>query len=190
MFRGYCKIEAVAIWTHFNQECIDHAGGVEKMIIKQAVISDVEEIFFLQKLAYKSEAEIYNDFNIHPLNQSLEEIKNEFNRKIFLKAVVDGKIIGSVRAFVDQGTCYIERFIVHPDFQNQGIGTKIMNEIEKFFNKAKRFELFTGHKSERNIHLYKKLGYRIFKTKKVNDNLDLVYFEKILAIAPSGDRKS
>jgi ribosomal protein S18 acetylase RimI-like enzyme len=151
------------------------------MIIKPATINDADEILSLQKLAYQSEAEIYNDFNIPPLNQSLEEIKDEFDNKTFLKAVVDGKIIGSVRAFVEQGTCYIGRLIVHPDFQNQGTGTKMMNEIEKFFKKAKRFELFTGHKSKRNIYLYQKLGYRIFRTEKITDNLEIVYLVKMSA---------
>ena len=154
---------------------------VLKMIIKQARISDVEEILSLQKLAYQSEAEIYNDFNIPPLNQSLEEIEDEFNDKTFLKAVIGGKIIGSVRAFVEQGTCYIGRLIVHPYFQNQGIGTKMMNETERFFKNYKRFEIFTGHKSKRNIYLYQKLGYRIFMTEKITDNLELVYLEKISA---------
>ncbi len=155
------------------------------MIIKPATISDAEEILSLQKLAYQSEAEIYNDFNIPPLNQSLEEIKDEFDDKIFLKAVVDERIIGSVRAFVEQKTCYIGKLIVHPDFQNQGTGTKMMNEIEKFFNKAKRFELFTGHKSKRNIYLYQKLGYRRFRTEKITDNLELIYLEKIPATEPN-----
>lgn len=143
------------------------------------MISDAEEILSLQKLAYQSEAEIYNDFNILPLNQTLKEIENEFNNKTFLKAVIDGKIIGSVRSFVDQGTCYIGRLIVHPDFQNQGIGTKMMNEIEILFQNCKRFEIFTGHKSKRNIYLYEKLGYKIFMTEKITDNFELVYLEKI-----------
>ncbi len=157
----------------------------QKMIIKPATVSDAEEILSLQKLAYQSEAGIYNDFNIPPLNQSLEEIKDEFDDKIFLKAVVDERIIGSVRVFVEQKTCYIGKLIVHPDFQNQGTGTKMMNEIEKFFNKAKRFELFTGHKSKRNIYLYQKLGYRRFRTEKITDNLELIYLEKIPATEPN-----
>ena len=76
-----------------------------------------------------------------------------------------------MRAFAEQGTCYIGRLIVHPDFQNQGTGTKLMNKIERLFNNSKRFELFTGHKSKWNIYFYQKLGYRIFMTKKITDNL-------------------
>ncbi|HWQ96011.1 MAG TPA: GNAT family N-acetyltransferase [Candidatus Methylomirabilis sp.] len=148
------------------------------MIIEQAKVSDAEEILSLQKLSYKSEAEIYNDFNIPPLTQTLEEMKRDFGDQIFLKAVIEGKIIGSVRAIAKEDSCDIRRLIVHPDFQNRGIGTKLINEIEGVFNTSRRFELFTGHKSEKNIHIYQKLGYKTFKTEKITDNIIFMYMEK------------
>ena len=148
------------------------------MGIERAIISDAEEILSLQKLAYRSEAEIYNDFNIPPLVQALESIEKDFENQYFLKAVMDGKIIGSVRAYTKEGTCYIGRLIVHPDFQNRGIGTDLMNEIERIFNTCRRFELFTGDKSERNLYLYQKLGYKIFKKAKITDQTMVVYLEK------------
>jgi ribosomal protein S18 acetylase RimI-like enzyme len=148
------------------------------MEVEKATISDAEEILSLQKLAYQSEAEIYNDFSIPPLVQTLEEIKKDFGIQFLLKAVMDEKIIASVRAHTKEGTCYIGRLIVHPDFQNQGIGTKLMYEIEKIFSTCQRFELFTGARSERNLYLYQKLGYKIFKTAKITDQTTIVYLEK------------
>ncbi len=148
------------------------------MEVEKATISDAEEILSLQKLAYQSEAEIYNDFNIPPLVQTLEEIKKDFGIQFLLKAVMDEKIIASVRAHTKEGTCYIGRLIVHPDFQNQGIGTKLMYEIEKIFSTCQRFELFTGARSERNLYLYQKLGYKIFKTAKITDQTTIVYLER------------
>jgi GNAT superfamily N-acetyltransferase len=74
-------------------------------------------------------------------------------------------------------TCLIARLIVHPDFQNQGIGTRLMLAIEAAFAHAIRYELFTGHKSSA-LHLYSKLGYLPFKTVPVHENLSLVYLEK------------
>lgn len=149
------------------------------MVIEQAKIEDAEEILALQKLAYQSEAKIYDDYTLPPLTQSIKEIEAEFEGRTFLKALCDdGKIIGSVRTYVRRGTCFIGRLIVDPDFQNQGIGTSLMNEIEGRFKDAGRFELFTGHLSERNIYLYQKLGYREFKREKVHENLELVYMEK------------
>jgi N-acetylglutamate synthase-like GNAT family acetyltransferase len=123
-------------------------------VIERASVEDAEEILSLQKLAYQSEAAIYDDYTISPLTQTLEEIRADFERQIFLKASVDGRIIGSVRAHVQEKTCFIGRLIVHPDFQNRGIGTRLLNEIEKTFSQAERFELFTGDKSDRNPGLF------------------------------------
>lgn len=53
------------------------------MEIVKASIEDLPEILSLQKLTYRSEAEIYNDFTIQPLTQSLEEINQEFNEQLF-----------------------------------------------------------------------------------------------------------
>jgi len=148
------------------------------MKIERATISDAEEIISLQKLAYISEAEIYADFTIPPLVQTLEELRDDLKNQFFLKAVIDGRIIGSVRAFAKEGTCFMGRLIVHPDFQNQGIGSKLVQDMEDIFKTSKRFELFTGHQSERNLYLYQKLGYKIFKTEKINDKVSYVYLEK------------
>ena len=41
-----------------------------EVTIKRAVLADAAEILSLQRLAYRSEAEIYNDYNIEPLTQS------------------------------------------------------------------------------------------------------------------------
>lgn len=151
------------------------------MVIEEAKVSDAEEIFALQKIAYISEAEIYNDYNIPPLVQTLEQVKNQFENHLFLKVLHEGKIIGSVRASVVDGVCTIYTLIVHPDFQNRGIGTSLIKKIEEMFSDCKRFEIFTGHKSERNLYLYQKLGYKIFKTEKIKDGLNMVYLAKAAA---------
>jgi ribosomal protein S18 acetylase RimI-like enzyme len=159
------------------------------MEVERATVLDAEEILALQKLAYLSEAEIYNDFNIPPLLQTLESIKKDFENQFFLKAIMDGRIIGSVMAHTKEGTCYIGRLIVHPDLQNQGVGKNLMNEIEKIFNHCKRFELFTGDRSERNLYLYQKLGYKIFKTAKITDQTTIVYLEKNVSPSPMPNDK-
>ena len=148
------------------------------MIIEQATILNSKEILDLQKLAYLSEAEIYNDFTIQPLHQTQDNIASEIESHCVLKYVENGKIIGSVRAHISKGTCHINKLIVHPDFQNHGIGTKLLKEIENIFNYAKDFELFTGHKSLKNLHIYHKSGFEIFKSEKISETLTLVYMKK------------
>jgi ribosomal protein S18 acetylase RimI-like enzyme len=147
-------------------------------IIGQAKTEDAGEILQLQRLAYQSEARIYADCSIPPLTQTLDGLKDDISRQLCLKASIGGRIVGSVRGERNVDTCEIGRLIVHPDFQGRGIGAHLMHEIERAFTGVERFELFTGHKSERNIRLYRKLGYAIFKTVRVSEDLQLVFMEK------------
>jgi GNAT superfamily N-acetyltransferase len=151
-----------------------------KVSVERATVEDAQEILALQKLAYLSEAAIYGEYGIPPLTQSLEELRADFERQVFLKAALDGRIIGSVRAHEREGTCFVGRLIVHPDSQNWGTGSRLMGEIEAVFAQARRFELFTGHRSERNLYLYQKLGYRPFRREQVTAALTLVYLEKVV----------
>ena len=129
-----------------------------------------------------SEADIYNDFDISPpLLQTLKELTKEFSESIILKAVLGDFIVGSVRGFQVDETVFIKRLIVNPNYQNQGIGTKLMKSIEDSFKNNKRYELFTGHKSKRNLHLYQKIGYKEFKRIPIHENLTMIYLEKYVS---------
>jgi ribosomal protein S18 acetylase RimI-like enzyme len=146
--------------------------------ICKSEIDDAEDLLEIQKLAYQIEATRYNYYNFTSLNQTVEELKSLYKDHIILKVVLDGKIIGSVRAYEKNGTCYIGMLFVHPHYHNQGIGTALMKEIEKQF-KAIRYELFVGAKSDNIIHLYKKLGYDIYRKDKYKGlDIEIFYMEK------------
>jgi ribosomal protein S18 acetylase RimI-like enzyme len=147
--------------------------------ILPAEISDMAEILDLQKRAYQSEAVLYDDWTIPPLTQTQKQINQEFNKMTFLKVCDSGRLIGSVRASLHDGACHIGRLIVHPAFQHRGIGTQLMLAIETEFPSARRFEVFTGSRSEGNIRLYEKLGYHIFRTDQLSPQVDLVFMEKL-----------
>ncbi len=148
------------------------------MLIERSDIADAQTILDLQKLAYQSEAALYNDNSIPPLTQTLEHIQTDFQQQAVFRATLEGAIVGSVRGFLRNGTCHIGRLIVHPEFQNRGIGTRLMTRVEQFFHEAQRYELFTGERSDRNLYLYKKLGYRILRTEQPPDKTAIVYLEK------------
>jgi len=154
---------------------LQHAQNIT---IAPATEADLEAILALQKLAYQSEAQRYNDFDLPPLRQTLAEIQADFARMTFFKATAGERIVGSVRGYVKDGTCYIGRLIVHPDVQNRGIGARLMQMLEQYFSAAQRFELFTGHKSEPALHLYHKLGYREYKRQDMPTHT-IVFLEKV-----------
>jgi ribosomal protein S18 acetylase RimI-like enzyme len=146
--------------------------------IVRAELDDAAEILALQQLAFQREAALNGDWSLPPLTQTLSEIEAEFATRTFLKACQDGRIIGSVRAWLQDGTCTIVRLAVHPDCQRQALGTQLVHAIEAEFPVAERFELFTGSKSEGNIRLYGRLGYRVFRTGKLAERVEIVFMEK------------
>ena len=147
-------------------------------VIERAQKSDLEEILALQYLAYRSEAQLFDDPDIPPLRQTLAELEEEFDRGVVLRAADDsGRIIGSVRAFSENGSVYISKLMVHPDRQGQGLGTALLGAVERECA-AGRYELFTSTRSVSNIRLYRRLGYVPFREEKINDELCFVYLEK------------
>lgn len=146
--------------------------------ISDAAPSDAAVILEIQKLAFHRQGVLYNDFTLPPLVQTLEELILDFKTHVFLKATYGGRIVGSVRGRAEGDTCLISRLIVHPDHQNRGIGKKLMHAVESKFSGVRRYELFTGHKSEKNLALYGKLGYCTYKEKTQNDNVILICMEK------------
>ncbi|MCL2077754.1 MAG: GNAT family N-acetyltransferase [Oscillospiraceae bacterium] len=148
------------------------------MIITKAEKSDLKEILELQYLAFKSEAKRINDFSIPPLVQTYDEKLVEYQKKTILKAVnLNGKIIGSVSVYTVDGISHIEKLIVNPEFQKQGVGKALLLAAENEYP-SERYELYTGTKNSEAISLYERVGYVGFKEEKVSDNLTFVYMEK------------
>lgn len=141
--------------------------------------NDLKEILNLQKECYKTEAELNNEYNIPPLTQTFASIKEEFEKEVlFLKGIVDGQLIASVRGYIKDDTAYIGRLIVKNKFQNNKFGQTLMKDIETRLGSCYRYELFTGCRSEKNLKLYRKLGYTECRRQVINENLILVYLEK------------
>ncbi len=150
-----------------------------KIEIEAATENDLERILHLQKKAFHGQALIYNDFSLPPLTQTVEDLEEEFRQKAIYKVEQDGKIIASIRCFIKEDTLYIEKLVVEPDFQDRGIGTEIMTEIERRYSSSvNRYALFTGHRSIKSLHLYKKLNYREIRQETISEDLKLIYMEK------------
>src|SRR5512133_126870 len=114
-------VKALGVLEQKQTEMAAIANSIDKTLYLRAQKSDAPEILALQKIAYQSEAEIYGDDSLPALQQTLEDLENDFERQpereatllatrhteqdlrddtdriIFIKAVVNGKIIGSIR---------------------------------------------------------------------------------------------
>ena len=148
--------------------------------IKPVVQEDLEEILILQKVTFMEVAKLMNNYNIPPLLQTIQDIENDFKSCTILKYLSpNNQIIGSVRGNIyDDNVCYIGKLIVHPDFQNQGIGKALMVEIERYFPTCHKFTLFTGEETSNTLYLYKKVGYQVVYKKEI-EGINLIHMEKV-----------
>ncbi len=65
---------------------------------------------------------------------AVEQVRLAMNNSVFRVSVYDGeKIVAMARMIGDMGLCYyIKDVIVHPDYQKQGIGRGLINELLDF----------------------------------------------------------
>lgn len=121
------------------------------MRIVHACAEDLSEILALQRLAFRSEADLLGCETIPPLMQTLTDLEAEFDEGTMLKAVSDeGVLAGSVRGCRDGGTLRIGKLMVHPDFQGRGLGRRLLAQMETECP-CGRYELFTSVASARNL---------------------------------------
>lgn len=143
---------------------------------------DAEQILKLQYLCYQSEAELYGDYGMEPLTQSLDSLRAELADGTVLVARLGEEVVASVRGAVDpDGTARINKLIVHPRMQRHGLGGRLLAAIETRLGEdgaAKSFRLFTGHRSERNLRMYRKHGYATVSTERVDERLTVVTLAK------------
>lgn len=131
--------------------------------ISAATDDDAEQILKLQYLCYQSEAELYGDWRIEPLTQTLADLRGELSGGCVLVARLGDEVVGSVRATVDaDSTAAISRLCVHPRMRRHGLGGRLLTRIEEQLaaeRAAKRYRLRTGRRSELNLRLYRRCGY-------------------------------
>lgn len=148
--------------------------------ISEAGLADAENVWRLQRAAFRAEADLYGDERIPPLVQTLEELVREFSSKICLKACdADGRLVGAVRLQRQGTTVLLGRLSVEPACQRQGIGSALLRAAEHVWPEAVRIELFTGSRSVGNLRLYERHGYVRFR-EMATPTVTLVYLEKML----------
>ncbi|MFJ9948952.1 GNAT family N-acetyltransferase [Kitasatospora sp. NPDC091207] len=158
------------------------------VIISVADAEDAEQILKLQYLGYQSEAELYGDWNLEPLTQTLESLRDELTEQYVLVARLGDEVVGTVRGRIDpDGIGRIGRLVVHPRMQGHGLGGRLLEALERRLVADGRpvtvYRLFTGHRSLGNLRLYTRQGYRQTAVEHVDGGPSLVHLEKP-AVAP------
>ncbi|MFC9281540.1 GNAT family N-acetyltransferase [Streptomyces collinus] len=150
--------------------------------ISVATEQDAEQIFRLQYLCFQREAALYGNYRIDPLVQSLDSVRDEVAADCVFVARLGEEVVGSVRGKVtEDGAAAIGKLCVHPRLQGHGIGARLLRAAETALAEqrgATRFRLHTGHRSEGNLRLYRRVGYETVGRSTGADGVELIILEK------------
>ncbi len=148
------------------------------MKIEIATIEDVPEILELQYKAFYPVAEQLNWLDAPNLTETVNQAREDFPKFTVLKMVDDnGKIIGSVRGNVDDGSLYIGRLMVLPEFQQNGYGRLLFHKIQELLP-HRRVWLETCADVQSSFTFYEREGFNTFKTEVLGNGLTWVSMEK------------
>jgi predicted N-acetyltransferase YhbS len=128
-------------------------------------VQDAGELLTLQRAAYVVEAQAHDDPWLPPLTETLAEIRTALAAAdVTVLGIRDrGRLIATVRLRhdpADPGTAGVARLAVTPDRQGEGLGSRLLAEVERHLRPGVRaLVLFTGEHSHRNLGLYARQGY-------------------------------
>jgi ribosomal protein S18 acetylase RimI-like enzyme len=149
--------------------------------IRRTLIEEAEEILNIQKEAFLADLEIYKDYETSPATEPIKKLLYKINKNFHYTILINNKIIGGAELRFDSDTeCYINRIFMLPEFQNKGLGTKIMNHFDMDFPHIKKWTLCTPHLNFRNHGFYEKLGYKKVGEHNVKEGLNLINYLKLI----------
>jgi len=155
---------------------------VTDLSILPAGPGDAGELLTLQRAAFVAEAQLYGDPALPPLTETVDQVRAAMAAgTLFVAARRPGsaRIIGGGRATVRGDTCYLARLAVAPDAQGAGVGTAMIAELERrHAGTVRTYALFTGHLSEANLRLYRRLGYAEAGRRPMTDAVIEVHLTK------------
>jgi GNAT superfamily N-acetyltransferase len=151
----------------------------DDVVISPALPEDAGEVHTVQRAAYVSEAQAYDNPHFSALTESPAEVREAILSSVVLVARVGHRIVGAVRGRVEGEVCHVGRLVVAPDMQGRGVGRRLLLAVEgEVPRSVRRFTLFTGDRSVGNLSLYRRVGYVRSREERVADTLSLIHMDK------------
>lgn len=145
--------------------------------IEPATRADAGELLTLQLACWVTEAQVNDDLGIPALHETLDDVLVALEEHRTWVVRRGGRLVGSVRGRLlpeepdrpgepDQPpTWQVGRLMVAPDLRGQGLGRALLDHVLAAAPPGTRLvELFTGKRSERNLRMYRRAGFRPVRT--------------------------
>jgi tRNA (guanine37-N1)-methyltransferase len=141
----------------------DHRGELQ---ITPATPADVGELLTLTHACWLTEGIVNERLDIPAMHETTESIRDSLDHWTTFVARSGGRLVGTVRGRLEQtpNGCewHIGRVGVVPDRRGEGLGRRLLQFIQDQAPAvADQFALHTGAKSENNLRMYRKAGFRV-----------------------------
>lgn len=107
--------------------------------------------------------------NISHAKRVLGIIQKSETHKIFVAALEDGEIVGTITALVEQKfihdggkICHIEDVATREGYEGKGIGSELVKKAIDYAKKVKSYKIILSC-NEENQKFYEKLGFRKYE---------------------------
>lgn len=149
------------------------------MTMRKICLTDdaqVEQLWYLQQLSYRIEAQ-WNGFQvIPPLMDTVITLRN--CGEIFYADFEEGEMIGAVSYKKDQETVTVCRMMVHPEHFLKGVAGRLLQLVEEAEPDIAMFKVVTESKNLPAVKLYTKYGYKAMDRKEAALGIMLTTFLK------------
>ena len=149
--------------------------------ISPATLEDAPTMLDLQQRAFAEEGRRSGSMDIRPLTEPLDTVIEHVQRQTALVARDNGKIIGTIRGIVEGRVCTVRALAVDPANQGQGIGSALLNALERSLPDVEQFDLTTNTVMERNVPFYERHGYRVTELTRHSELVTLAQMTKAVA---------
>ena len=150
--------------------------------LKPVKREELETVWKMQVEAFKDLLQKYQDYDMSPAAESIDKITARFEQPwtTYYFIMADNKCVGVIR-IVDKKDTRRKRISpiwIMKEFRNKGYASRAILEAERIHG-LHHWCLDTILQEEGNLHLYEKMGYhRTGRIDKINDRMDIVYYEK------------
>ncbi len=138
-----------------------------------------QQIYTLQKAAYRVEGELIGYPALPPLLESLKTLQQSSEQ--FLAFQEGGQIAGVLAYTRSANALEICRMMVSPVYFRRGIASKLLAAVETIEAAVNQILVSTAAQNQPALTLYQKHGYRQALTTTLPDGLRLVTLHKQLS---------
>ncbi|WML26892.1 GNAT family N-acetyltransferase [Neobacillus sp. OS1-33] len=149
--------------------------------IKKTKLDEIEDLLAIQKDVFAEDYALYEDHDSTPVNETTKKLIENIERFFHFTIWLDNDIIGAIDIrLLDDKRLRLSKLFLRNEYQNKGLGSKIIQLMESEFSLIKDWSLYTPYLNKRNHHFYEKLGYKKIGEVQVTEKLQLFKYEKIL----------